>query len=102
MDLNPQPTPKMGNYEHCKHCGKCIFGCPQGVKWDSRQFLQDAVTKGAKLITDCQVKKIIIENGKAKGVIAGKRFKLNIFPSRCYHPCCRRIGHPGHSAKFRN
>jgi len=81
MDLNPQPTPKMGNYEHCKHCGKCIFGCPAGVKWDSRQFLQDAVTRGAKLITDCHVKKIVIENGNAKGVAAGTRFTSTFFPA---------------------
>jgi ferredoxin len=81
MNLNPQPTPKMGNYEHCQHCGKCIFGCPLGVKWDSRQFLQDAVTRGAKLITDCQVEKIIIENGNAKGVTTGKRFTTKFFPA---------------------
>lgn len=81
MDLNPVPTPKMGNYEHCKHCGRCIFGCPLGVKWDSRQFLQDAEKKGAKLITDCQVKNIVIENGKAKGVSAKKRFTSTFFPA---------------------
>lgn len=81
IDLNPEPTPKMGNYEHCKHCGRCIFGCPFGVKWDSRQFLKDAEKKGAKLITDCQVKNIIIENGKAKGVTARKRFTYTFFPA---------------------
>ncbi len=81
MDLNPQPTPKMGNYERCQHCGKCIFGCPSGVKWDSRQFLQDAITQGAKLITNCQVKKIIIENGTATGVTVGKRFSSTFFPA---------------------
>jgi len=81
MDLNPQPTPKMGHYEQCNHCGKCILGCPRGVKWDSRQFLQEAVTGGANLITDCQVKNIIIENGKAKGVTAGKRFASRFFPA---------------------
>jgi len=81
MDLNPQPTPKMGNYEHCKHCGKCIFGCPEGVKWDSRQFLQDAISRGANLVTGCRIEKIIIENGKAKGVTAGKRFSSKFFPA---------------------
>ena len=81
LNLNPQPTPKMGNYEQCKHCGKCIFGCPFGIKWDSRQFLQDAETRGAKLITGCQVKKIIIENGKAKGVVAKRRFNSTFFPA---------------------
>lgn len=81
LNLNPQPTPKMGNYERCKHCGKCIFGCPSGVKWDSRQFLQVAVTRGAKLITNCKVKRMIIENGIAKGVIARKRFTPMFFPA---------------------
>jgi len=81
MDLNPQPTPKMGNYESCNHCGRCIFGCPFGVKWDSRQFLQDAVNRGAKLITCCKVKKIVIENGKARGVVARNRFKSFFFPA---------------------
>ena len=39
------------------------------------------VKKGAKLITDCPVKKIIVENGKAKGVTAGKRFTSTFFPA---------------------
>ncbi|MCJ7680409.1 MAG: GMC family oxidoreductase N-terminal domain-containing protein [Candidatus Aminicenantes bacterium] len=94
MDLNPQPTPKMGNYEHCKHCGRCIFGCPLGVKWDSRQFLQDAVTWGAKLVTGCRVKKIIIENGKAKGVAAGKRFISRFFPADVIILCAGGLGTP--------
>jgi ferredoxin len=81
MDLNPQPTSKMGNYENCNHCGRCIFGCPYGVKWDSRQFLQDAVTRGTKLMTSCKVKKIVIENGKAKGVVKRQRFNSTFFPA---------------------
>jgi choline dehydrogenase-like flavoprotein len=81
MDLNPQPTPKMGDYENCKHCGQCIFGCPRGVKWDSRQFLLDAVSRGAKLITACPVERIIFENGQAKGVRAGRRFNSKFFPA---------------------
>jgi choline dehydrogenase-like flavoprotein len=81
MDLNPQPTPKMGNYENCNHCGRCIFGCPFGVKWDSRQFLQDAVTRGASLITCCKVEKIVIENGIARGVVARNRFNSKFLPA---------------------
>lgn len=81
LNLKPEPTPKMGNYERCQHCGKCIFGCPRGVKWDSRQFLQDAVTRGAKLVTGCQAKSIIFENGKAKGVSAKKGFASVFFPA---------------------
>lgn len=94
LDLNPQPTPKMGNYEHCKHCGKCIFGCPQGVKWDSRQFLQDAVGRGAKLISGCPVEKIIIEKGRATGVRAGKGFKRKFYGADVIIVCAGGFGTP--------
>ncbi|HPG38314.1 MAG TPA: GMC family oxidoreductase N-terminal domain-containing protein [bacterium] len=70
MGLHPQPTTKMGDYEKCVHCGRCVLGCPQGVKWDSRKFLDNAVSHGAKLITGCRVTQIIIENGRAVGVQA--------------------------------
>lgn len=79
MNLNPKPTPKMGNYDRCINCGRCVLGCPQGAKWDSRHFLNDAIAGGAQLITNCHVEKIIIENGMAKGVQARKGMKRNIF-----------------------
>ncbi len=94
MGLNPQPTPKLGRYEHCKHCGKCIFGCPQGVKWDSRQFLQDAVARGAKLITNCYVEKVVIEHGSAKGVHVRKPFRSEIFPADVIILCAGGFGTP--------
>ncbi len=70
MGLEPQPTPKMGLYSRCVRCGGCIFGCQHGVKWDSRQFLETALSQGARLHTGCRVEKVIIENGKAMGVVA--------------------------------
>lgn len=81
LNLNPQPTPKMGNYENCNHCGRCVFGCPAGVKWDSRQFLQDAINQGATLITGCRVDQIVRENGIATGVLALTRFRAKFFPA---------------------
>ena len=81
MNLNPQPMPKMGNYEYCTHCGRCIFGCPQGVKWDSRRYLKIAQEKGAKVITGCQVEKVKIENGKAIGVWAKKGWAHRFYPA---------------------
>ncbi len=68
MNLNPQPMPKMGDYENCSHCGRCVFGCPQGIKWDSRRYLKIAQKNGAEIITGCKVEKVEIENGKARGV----------------------------------
>ena len=55
----------MGDYERCKSCGRCIFGCPEGVKWDSRQFLQRAVGQGAELVTGSRVESVEIEDGRA-------------------------------------
>jgi choline dehydrogenase-like flavoprotein len=70
MDLDPQPMPKMGDYEKCIGCGRCVFGCTRGVKWDSRQFLQIALERGAKVVTNCHVERVVIENGQATGVEA--------------------------------
>jgi len=68
LGLDPQPMPKMGNYEKCIGCGRCTYGCANGAKWDSRQFLQIARDRGAQVITNCRVERIVIENGHATGV----------------------------------
>jgi choline dehydrogenase-like flavoprotein len=81
MGLNPQPTPKMGNYQKCTGCGRCVFGCPYGIKWDSRQFLNSALNEGAQIITDCKVEKIIIEKGIAIGVQAKKHGRSTLYPA---------------------
>jgi choline dehydrogenase-like flavoprotein len=70
MGLKPVPMPKMGDFDRCKSCGRCIFGCPEGVKWDSRQFLNEAVEKGAELITGCRVESLEIEAGRVTGAWA--------------------------------
>jgi len=70
LGLDPQPMPKMGNYEKCISCGRCTYGCPNGAKWDSRQFLQIARDRGAQVVTNCRVERIVIENGRAMGVEA--------------------------------
>lgn len=81
MNLDPQPTPKMGNYERCTNCGRCVLGCPQGVKWDTRQFLQRALEKGAQIITNCKVEHVVIENDKAIGVKAKKGWSHQFYPA---------------------
>jgi len=68
MGLNPQPTPKMGNYDQCIHCGRCVLGCQSDVRWDSRRFLDVAVQHGAHVVTDCTVESVVIEGCKATGV----------------------------------
>jgi ferredoxin len=58
----------MGEYARCRHCGRCVLGCPQGVKWDSRRYLDSALARGARLISGGRVTRVIIEDGTARGV----------------------------------
>jgi len=81
MELNPQPIPKFGAYEHCTGCGRCVLGCRYGVKWDSRQFLKEAQENGAKLVTDCRVLSVVIEDGLVKGVRARKGLSATFYPA---------------------
>jgi choline dehydrogenase-like flavoprotein len=81
MGLDPQPMPKMGEYERCLHCGRCQLGCPFGVKWDSRRFLAEARQKGAQVISGCQVESLAVEGGRAAGVWARNGFSRRFFPA---------------------
>ena len=56
--LDPHPIPKMQTgVAACRHCGRCVLGCPYGAKWDSRRYLEDAVAKGARVVTGCRVER---------------------------------------------
>ncbi len=77
LDLTPQPIPKMGDSAGCRHCGRCILGCPHGIKWDSRRFLKSALKNGSGLIIGGRVKRVLFQGAKAWGieVQAGRRLK---------------------------
>jgi choline dehydrogenase-like flavoprotein len=81
MGLEPQPTPKMGNYDRCIRCGRCVFGCARGAKWDARRFLSQALEKGAKLIENCTVEQVVIRNGVAVGVAAKVGRRREFYPA---------------------
>ncbi len=51
-----------GAYEH--------LGCKCGSKWTAREYIDDAIAKGAKLFTETKCEEVIIEGGEAKGVVA--------------------------------
>ena len=69
LGLNPHPTPKAVEPHLCTSCGLCEMGCSTGARWDSRRFLDDAMKMGATLHTSSQVQRVLIENGRAKGVV---------------------------------
>lgn len=81
MKLEPQVMPKMGDYAHCRSCGRCVLGCPHGVKWDSRLLLEQAQRKGARLLTGRRAEKVVHEKGRARGVLARRGLKKEWFPA---------------------
>lgn len=81
MDLNPAPLPKMGDYRACVNCGRCILGCSYGAKWDSRQFLQLAQAKGARILKGSKVEKVRLKNGKAIGVEVRRGWRTEFHPA---------------------
>lgn len=75
MGLKPEPTPKFIREPGCANCGHCAVGCPTGIKWDTRELVREAVDKGARLITGCQVTGLEISGGKVTSVQAKKGAK---------------------------
>ena len=71
LGLEPFPTPKMGRAARCRHCGRCLLGCPYGIKWDARRFLDVAVARGANVRTGARVERIVTEGGRAVGIMTG-------------------------------
>jgi choline dehydrogenase-like flavoprotein len=69
MGLSPEPTPKVVNQEKCAACGFCELGCVSGAKWDARILFKEVLEKGGTVKTESFVRKVVLENGHAKGVL---------------------------------
>ncbi len=81
MGLDPQALPKMGDHAHCRGCGRCVLGCPHGVKWDSRRLLEQALKNGARLLTSHRVERVVHEKGRASGVLVRHGLRRKWFPA---------------------
>jgi choline dehydrogenase-like flavoprotein len=81
MNLNPRITPKMVDYSKCKRCGRCVLGCPEGAKWDSRRFLEIAIKHGAHIKSGYHVRKIVISGSSVIGVEARHNGRKVILPA---------------------
>ncbi len=79
MGLNPVVTPKLLRSSQCVECGHCAIGCPTGAKWDTRALVEDAVQKGATLVTGCRVTGLDIENKTVKAVHAVRHGKKETY-----------------------
>ena len=68
LGLNTLKMPKAIREKDCIQCGKCAFGCPVDAKWSGKDFVDEAVEEGAKLITQAEVTRILSNNNLVEGV----------------------------------
>jgi ferredoxin len=78
LGLNPHPTPKAVKLHKCSSCGLCEMGCSTGARWDSSQFLDEAIKMGVSLYTSVAVEKVLIENKRVIGVLVRSGRSTNI------------------------
>lgn len=69
LNLTPNPTPKAVKLDKCISCGLCETGCSTGARWDSSEFLDQAIKMGANLHTSTHVEKVLIKDGRVTGVL---------------------------------
>ncbi len=51
-------------------CGFCAYGCRHGAKNSTaRTYLTDAVARGARLVSGCEVERVLVDTGRAVGVV---------------------------------
>lgn len=66
---NWQPLKKFIDPQLCRpHCHRCAFGCPNDAKWNARMWVEEAVSKGAMLYSHAKVKRVLIQDGVARGI----------------------------------
>lgn len=94
MGLDPKPTPKFLRSPRCKNCGHCAIGCPTRVKWDTRELVEQAVRKGASLITGCRVRSLQISGGEVTGLITEQGMHRKIFHADMYILAAGGLGTP--------
>ena len=60
--------------DKCKTgCWRCAYGCPYDAKWTARNFVQQAVDKGATLVNGAKVKSVLTDGNRATGIEFKKR-----------------------------
>lgn len=60
--------PKFIDESKCKPCGSCFFGCPRNAKWSGKEYTEEAIKHGAKLIANTELINLVIKDNKIKGI----------------------------------
>jgi choline dehydrogenase-like flavoprotein len=63
---------KMHRYERgCRGSGRCVQGCPNGAKQGMNiSYVPWALSLGARIYCSCRVERVMVEGGRATGVLA--------------------------------
>ena len=71
LDIPWEPMKKFIRPELCDvTCPVCMYGCKKKAKWTARDYVEEAVQNGARLINKARVDRVMEKNGKAVGVLA--------------------------------
>ena len=80
LGLDPQVTPKfMADASRCVACGKCVLGCKFGAKWTADELI--AGVEGVHVVEGAAAKQVVIEGGRATGVVARIDGKTELMPA---------------------
>ena len=64
-----QKLDKMIRPQTCRAgCWRCVYGCPYGAKWTARDFLDQAIDRGAHLLDQARALRVVVDQGRATGV----------------------------------
>ena len=96
LGLDPMPIPKMGDPERCRHCGRCVLGCPEGASGMRGGSSTMRSTLGARVITRSRVDRLVIEHGATAGLIAREGIRQTVPPGRPRRARGRRLRDPAH------
>jgi choline dehydrogenase-like flavoprotein len=66
------PARKMHRYErNCRGSGRCVTGCPSAAKQGMNvSYVPWALSLGARIYASCRVERVVVEGGRATGVLA--------------------------------
>jgi len=68
LGYHMEPMPKFIDPARCMRCGGCQLGCKHNAKWTTLNFLDEAKKNEAEIAYNTRVQKVIVENGKVKGI----------------------------------
>ena len=71
LGLDWKPNDRFIRTDRCKpDCGRCMHGCKEGAKWTAREYLEEGVRQGSRLLLRTRVDRVLTKSGRAVGVRA--------------------------------